>query len=101
VINPEGKRATHHERVYFLSTASLFSVSISEFRCFAALIIAEHQASLPLADMSSTFAFIAEKKASSATFIARRELTLEPALPSPEKTCGKLGCSEEVDAGRC
>jgi len=51
-----------------LSTGSLSSVRRSDFRCFVALIIAEHQASLPLADMSSMLDLMAEKKASSAPF---------------------------------
>jgi hypothetical protein len=47
---------------YFPSTAPLSSLSISEFRPFAALIVAAHQASLPLADMPSMFALMAEKR---------------------------------------
>jgi len=53
---------------YFPSCSSLSSVTISEFRSFAALIVAAHQASLPLADISSMFALMAEKKASSVRF---------------------------------
>src|SRR4029453_1282419 len=68
------------------STASLSSVSISEFRFIAALIVAEHQASLPLADMSSMLALMAEKKTSSAPFrpirtIAAATLAIRGALP--------------------
>ena len=47
----------------------LASVSISEFRSFAALIVAAHHTSLPLAEISSKFFLIPEKKASSARFL--------------------------------
>jgi hypothetical protein len=47
---------------YVPSRSPLSSVSISEFRSFAALMVAPHQASLPLADISSMFALMAEKK---------------------------------------
>jgi hypothetical protein len=61
-------RLRNVNRHYFFSAGSLSSVSNSEFRCFAALIVTEHQDSMPLADMSSMFALMAEKKVSSAPF---------------------------------
>jgi len=53
---------------YFPPAAPFSSVSISESRSFAALIVAAHQVSLPLADMLSMFVLMADKKASSARF---------------------------------
>ena len=52
---------------HFVST-SWPSTSVSQFCSFAALIVAAHQSSLPVSDIPSIFAFMAEKNASSARF---------------------------------
>jgi len=87
----EDRWAARYEFVSYLpSTAPLSSVSISEFRSFAALIVASHQASLPSADMLSMFALMAEKKATSRHFhkgYPRLRATIRLQVHMPREEC--------------